>query len=95
MFIDVHCHLDMINDIDAVMGRARKAGVTLAITQGTNVESNNRALEISKKFPEVLAALGLYPISALSLSEQEIARAVSDIKAHRKRIVVLGKLGLT
>ncbi|MEK6824648.1 MAG: TatD family hydrolase, partial [Nanoarchaeota archaeon] len=55
---------------------------------------NNRALEISKKFPEVLAALGLYPISALSLSEQEIARAVSDIKAHRKRIVAIGEVGL-
>ena len=84
----------MISDIGAVMGRARKAGVALAITQGTNVESNNSALEISKKFSEVLAALGLYPINAIRLSEQEIASIVNSIRTHRKRIVAIGEVGL-
>ena len=92
--IDVHCHLDMLEDLGAAVERAKKAGVTLAVTQGTNVESNNRALEISKEYSEVLAALGLYPINALALSEEEIDKVVVDIRARKKRVAAIGEVGL-
>lgn len=94
MFIDVHCHLDMLDDIRRAIDRAKKEGVELIITQGTNSQSNNRALEISKKFPQVLAALGLYPTDSLPLSDEDVEALISEIKTNKKRVVAIGEVGL-
>lgn len=94
MFIDVHCHLDALENLKSAVKRAKDARVEVMVTQGTQVESNNRALEIGKEFSEVLTALGLYPIHAIAMSESEIESVVSDIKKNKKRIVAIGEVGL-
>ena len=73
-FADVHCHLDICPDIPGIVTRARKANVNAIITQGTNPESNRKALEFSKKHREIKAALGLYPIDALPLSDLDMEK---------------------
>lgn len=94
MFIDVHCHLDLLDDLEEIMTRARKAHVELAITQGTNAASNAKALALGKQFPEILVALGLYPTDALELSDRALEEFVEGIKHVKKRIVAIGEVGL-
>ena len=52
MLVDVHAHLqskEFENDLDEVIERARKAGVTTIINSGTSSESNKLSMELSKK----------------------------------------------
>jgi len=94
MFIDVHCHLDMLPDIDKVIGNARKKKVGIIVTQGTNKESNRKALELGKKYREVRCALGLYPIDALAMKEKEIDAEISFIRKNKDKIAAIGEVGL-
>jgi TatD DNase family protein len=93
---DVHAHLELIPEqelADAIQ-RAREAGLSTIITQGTDVASNRTALHLSAQFSLVKAALGLYPLSALAMSDAEIEDELAFIMAHSARIVAIGEIGL-
>lgn len=94
MFIDVHCHLDDFKNISEIVANAKKKRVTLMVAQGTNAEDNSVVLELAKKYPEIKAALGLYPIQTLNLSDAEIKAIVKDIEKHSDEIVAIGEVGL-
>ena len=47
--IDTHAHLEEIKDLNSAIERAKEAGVVAIIAVGSNYESNERVLEISKK----------------------------------------------
>ena len=74
MFIDCHCHLDIYSDIEIenIIKKCRKKGIGLIINNGVNSITNRKSLELSKKFKEIKCALGVYPIDALSLSDNEL-----------------------
>ena len=94
MFIDVHCHLDMLKDLDSVVGRARKAKVDLIVAQGVDIETNRHVLDLVNKYKEVKAALGIYPMDALKLSDKEIDKEIAFIKKNAKKIVAIGEVGI-
>ena len=94
MFIDVHCHLEMLSDIEKVIGNARKKKVGIIVTQGTNKDSNRKALEFGEKYKEVRCALGLYPIDALAMKEKEIDAEISFIRKNKDKIAAIGEVGL-
>ena len=74
MFLDSHCHLDLpqfASDLPGVIERAKAVGVNKIITNGGSRESNNKALEISKKFQEVECLLGIDPHDYTCDLEQE------------------------
>ena len=57
MLIETHAHLDYPDfapDFDAVLQRARDAGVTRIITIGTSIESSRRAVELAEKYRQYL-----------------------------------------
>lgn len=94
MFIDVHCHLNMLEDISKVLARAHKASVHVMVTQGTNKDSNRIALQLAEDFADVKVALGLYPIDALSMKEKEIEAEFDFIRKNKDKIVAIGEVGL-
>lgn len=93
-FIDIHCHLEMLSNIQEAIQRANKAGVTTIVTQGVNPETNRKALELSSSYLEVKAALGLYPIDALKLSDKEIDAEIAFIRKNAKKIIAIGEVGM-
>jgi TatD DNase family protein len=94
MFIDVHCHLDMLDDPERAVRHARKLNVALIITQGINATTNEKTLSLSRKFPEVLAAVGLYPTEGVGLSKRELAEFCQWIRQQKKKVVAIGEVGL-
>lgn len=94
MFIDVHCHLDSVADIDKLITNAKKKSVTCMVAQGINQDTNRKTLELARQFPEIKAALGLYPIEALGMKEKAIEGEIAWIKEHAKEIVAIGEVGL-
>ncbi|MEK6899005.1 MAG: TatD family hydrolase [Nanoarchaeota archaeon] len=93
MFIDVHCHLDMLENQEQALNNMRKSKV-ICITQGTNTLSNKKALKLSEENKEVKSALGIYPIEALKMSDKEINLELEFIKKNKEKIVAIGEVGL-
>ena len=59
MFVDSHCHLEMEEydgDREAVLGRARDAGVSYMLTVATEERYFSKALEIAESHASVYAA---------------------------------------
>ena len=93
MYIDVHCHLNILENVSEVVETMRKKRV-FAVAHGTNVKSNREVLELSEKFENVFSALGIYPLESLSLSDEEIDDEIEFIKDNKEKIVAIGEVGL-
>ncbi len=66
MWFDSHCHLHLCGDpepVDAVVARARQAGVVQMLTVGIDIESSRQARELAR-IEGVYAAIGVHPNSA-------------------------------
>ncbi len=94
LVVDVHCHLDLCEDIPAVVKRAQDAGISTIITNGTNAESNKKSLELAKTYDIVNAALGIYPLEGLQLTEHQFDDILKEIEKHRNSIVAIGEVGI-
>jgi TatD DNase family protein len=92
---DTHAHLhfpDFADDLDAVMARAREAGVRRMVTIGTDAETSRAAIAIAEREPSVWATVGLHPHDAAAGDEalfEDLGRL-----ARSPRVVALGEMGL-
>lgn len=99
MLVDVHAHLELVNDLDNAIDRAKKAGVKAVITAGVNPETNKKALELSEKYEIVRPALGIYPMDALSreINKPNLFDAdeeIDFIRENKSKIAAIGEVGL-
>jgi TatD DNase family protein len=91
--IDTHAHLDAFDgDVDAVLSRARVAGVTRVISVGTDVESCRATLSVCDREQGVYAVLGLHPHEAGKAGDADLAE-LRPLLEHRK-VVGVGETGL-
>lgn len=93
MFIDIHSHIDMCKDINAIIKNAKNKNVKI-LTAGVNSDSNIKLLELKNKFPEIEIAFGIYPTDCLKLSEKEINSEIEFIKKNKEKIIAIGEVGL-
>jgi TatD DNase family protein len=92
MIVDVHAHLDhrqFDKDRDEAIKRAERI---LIINNGLNPETNRKTLELSSKYKNVKAALGLYPIDALKI--KNLDEELDFIRKNKDKIVAVGEVGL-
>ena len=64
MLIDSHCHLDFpdfASELDAVVTRARAAGVGAMLTISTHVRRFERLQAVVDRFPNVACTIGTHP----------------------------------
>ncbi|HLD97769.1 MAG TPA: TatD family hydrolase [Candidatus Nanoarchaeia archaeon] len=97
MLIDVHCHLDLLENIDKIINESRTGkNKFLIVTQGINPENNRKALELSEKYKEVKCALGIYPEDAIKLSDKQISDELKFIEKNVKanKVIAVGEIGL-
>ncbi len=97
LLVDVHAHLDLKefdSDLDDVIKRAEKAGVKAIISNGINCKSNKKTIELSKKYPIIKPALGLYPDDAIKLTQEQLQNELNFIKKNKEKIIAIGEVGL-
>jgi TatD DNase family protein len=92
---DTHAHLhfpELAPELDAVLGRARAAGVRGIVTIGTDVETSRAAIAIAEREPDVWASVGVHPHDAAQVD----GAALDDIErlAGAERVVAIGEIGL-
>ena len=95
--IDSHCHLDMGSfalDCDAVIDRARRAGVEKMITIGASgpFSANLEAIAVAEKSEAVFATVGVHPHEAATVDDA-VLRDVERLAKH-PRVVGIGETGL-
>lgn len=95
--IDSHCHLDgepFDADRDAVIERARAAGVgrMLAIGTGEGPPDLEAGIRLADKYPFIYATVGVHPHEAAKATPEILAR-LRALAAHAK-VVAVGEIGL-
>jgi TatD DNase family protein len=91
---DTHAHLDAAEfdgDRDAVVARARAAGVTRILAVATNLASCRTTVSIAAETDSVFAAVGLHPTEA-SRWEDEADGICAVLDAPN--VVAIGEIGL-
>jgi TatD DNase family protein len=95
MLIDHHCHLDypaLSSDLDAVVGRARSAGVGALVTISTRIRNLSGLLAIAERYGHVFCSVGTHPHYAaeeFDVPVDEIVRL-----ADHPKVVAIGEAGL-
>ncbi len=94
MLVDSHCHLDFpdFSDLDAVLGRARDAGVGHFLTIATELEAFPRVRSIAERAENIHCTVGVHPHSAA----KELLES-PDILLHKSehpKVVAFGETGL-
>jgi TatD DNase family protein len=93
--VDTHAHLDdkrLREDLDGVLERAARAGVTRIIAIGTTVATSEAVVQISRKYPGVFAAVGVHPNDAAEAADGDWLR-IADL-ADQPGVVAVGETGL-
>jgi len=92
---DTHAHLhfpEFAGDLDAVLARARAAGVRGMVTIGTDVPTSRAAAALAEREPDVWAAVGIHPHEAADADEGGLAEI--ERLASAPRVVAIGETGL-
>jgi TatD DNase family protein len=95
MLVDSHCHLDFPDfaaELDAVVARARAAGIGRMVTICTRVRKHAQVLAVAEKYPEIFCSVGTHPHNAheeLDIDAKELIALTKNPK-----VVAIGEAGL-
>ena len=91
MLIDTHAHLDFLDEkkLKEIQNNPK---LKLVITNSVNLKSNEKNLEISKKYSKIKLAAGLYPEEKNTLGEYK--KLEKFVKQNKKHIIAIGEIGL-
>jgi TatD DNase family protein len=95
MLIDSHCHLDFpdfATELDAVVLRARAAGIARMVTISTRVHRHGEVLAIAERFADVFCSVGTHPHYAHE--EMDVTAENLVARTRHPKVVALGEVGL-
>lgn len=97
--IDSHAHIDgeeYDDDRDAVVERAREAGVRAILNVGTGDPASGafeRAVRVAEKYEGVYAAVGVHPHDA-KLFDEDAETRLRRLALESPRVIAWGEIGL-
>jgi len=95
MLVDSHCHLDFPDfsaELDAVVARARAAGIGRLVTISTLVGKSPMLRAIAERFDEVYCSVGTHPHHAAK--EPNVTADDLIAAAQHAKVVAIGEAGL-
>ena len=95
VIVDSHCHLDFpdfAEELDAVVERARAAGIARMVSISTRVRRFDDVLAVTARFPDVYCSVGTHPHNA----HEETDVTLEDLleRTRHPRVVAIGEAGL-
>jgi TatD DNase family protein len=97
MLIDSHANIqgdDYAGEVEAVIGRARQAGVEQIIVVGGagEMSSNAGAVALAESHGNLYATVGMHPHDAKDVAEQDLQK-LKELTRHTK-VIAVGETGL-
>lgn len=96
MFVDTHTHLHFEGydqDRDKVIERAVDSNIKRIISLGIDYPTSLQTVEISRKYEQVFAAVGIHPSEAHLASKKDYQK-IKSIVEQESKIVAIGEIGL-
>jgi TatD DNase family protein len=93
--VDSHCHLDFPEfaaELDAVVARAREAGVGRLLTICTRLSKFHEVLAVAERFDRMFCSVGVHPHEAAHEPDVALDRIVT--LAKHPKVVGIGEAGL-
>lgn len=93
--IDAHAHLTDPRfgpDVDAVVERARAAGIVRILSCGEDIVTSERTLELASRHASVRVAVGVHPHRSAAWSDDVAAQL--RVLAARPNVVAIGEIGV-
>src|SRR3954470_1696792 len=93
--VDSHCHLDFpdfAEELNAVVDRARAAGIGRIVTISTRVKKHSQVLAVAERFDDIYCSVGTHPHNA----HEELDIGADELvgRAAHPRVVAIGEAGL-
>ena len=95
MLVDSHCHLDFPEfapELDAVVARAKDAGVGVCVTIGTTLAKFPRVQQVAEQFDNLWCAVGIHPHEAKVEPLKDAGPLIE--RAQHPKVVGIGETGL-
>lgn len=95
MIFDTHAHYDdkqFDEDREELLGSMKAAGIGTIVNASATVESWDKVLELTAKYPCVYGMIGVHPDEVGGLNEENFVRM--ERLAKREKIVAIGEIGL-
>ena len=95
MFFDTHAHYDdeqFDEDRETLLSSMPEHGVGCIVNPGCTVESSRKAVEFTKKYSHMYAAVGIHPENCRGVGDAEF-EAIEALAAEPK-VVAIGEIGL-
>ena len=95
MIFDTHAHYDdkqFAEDRDQVLSSMQEQGVGTIVDASATVDSWERVLELTKRYPFVYGMIGVHPDEVGDLNEENFARM--EHLLHEEKVVAVGEIGL-
>ncbi|MGE0257377.1 MAG: TatD family hydrolase [Alphaproteobacteria bacterium] len=95
MLVDSHCHLDfpdLAGEREAVLARARAAGVVTMLTISTRLDEFPRVRSIADSDPDIWCSVGAHPHEAADHIGVTVGQLA--VLAEHPRVVGIGETGL-
>jgi TatD DNase family protein len=95
MLVDSHCHLDFpdfATELDAVVARAKGAGVGTMLTIGTRLKAFEGVRAVAERFDNIWCSVGIHPHEAAVEPINEAGALLE--RATHPRVVGIGEAGL-
>jgi len=95
--IDSHAHLylkEFDPDRQAVIERARAAGIEAIVNVGIDVPTSREALELARGNSGLYATAGLHPTTPVADLDRSLEEIRGIIRSEPSRVVAVGEIGL-
>lgn len=96
MFFESHAHYDdeaFNEDRDELLSSLFQNDVNYIINASSNISSSQDAINLSNKYPNLYASVGIHPIDVDEMSESDIDVLRNMCKGNSK-VVAIGEVGL-
>lgn len=94
--IDSHCHLadkQFADDLDDVIKRAHKAGVTHMVTIADSLPEAEKCIEIAEKHEEIFCSVGVHPHHAKDWVRGD-GQKLKEMVSGSTKVRAIGEIGL-
>lgn len=95
MIIDSHCHLlsNLYEDVDKEIKKALDNGISKIIINGYDIKTSVEAVNLSLKYDEVYASVGIGPQNIENLPSN-YGDLIKKLINNNKKVVSVGEIGL-
>jgi TatD DNase family protein len=95
-FFDTHCHINinpLLPQADAIVSACAQKNIFMCVV-GVNAETSAIAIEQTKKYPNVICAIGIHPCDIESNSTTQLQDFETLLSQNLNTINAIGEVGL-